>query len=118
VVVRVITALPINLILSLIFGAGQVAVGGLFARHCLRQGIWADARRFLLLLVSLWFICSGFLELFVSGMETAERLGGRFPTPAFELWRARADTLLLLVSLALLVSLLAYLILKRFRAGS
>jgi hypothetical protein len=118
VVVRVITALPINLILSLIFGVGQIAIGGLVARHCLGQGIWADTRRFLLLLVSLWFICSGSLELFVSGMETVERLGGRFPTPTFELWRARADTLLLLVSLALLASLLAYLILKRLRTGS
>ena len=116
--VRVITALPINLILSLIFGVGQIVIGGLVARHSLGQGIWADTRRFLLFLVSLWFMCSGFLELFVSGMETADRLSGSFPTPTFDLWRARADTLLLLVSLALLASLLAYLVLKRFRPGS
>jgi hypothetical protein len=116
--VRVITVLPINLMLSLIFAVGQIAIGGLVARHSLGQGIWAETRRFLLLLVSLWFMCSGLLELFVSGMETAERLSGSFPTPAFDLWRARADTLLLLVSFALLASLLAYLVLKRFRPGS
>jgi hypothetical protein len=116
--VRVTTALPVNLILSLIFGFGQIVIGGVVARRSLGQGIWADMRRFLLLLVSLWFICSGFLELFVSGMETVERLGGRFPTPTFDLWRARADILLLLVSFALLASLLVYAILKRFRGGS
>jgi hypothetical protein len=116
--VRITTAIPINLILSLIFAVGQLAGGGLVAWHSLRRGIWADTRRFLLLLVCLWFMCSGLLELFVSGMETVERLGGSFPAPDFDLWRARADTLLLLVSIALLAILLAYLIFKRFRAGS
>ena len=116
--VRVITALPVNLILSLIFGIGQIVIGGLVARHSSGRGLWSDTRRFLLLLVSLWFICSGFLELFVSVMETVERFGGYFPTPAFNLWRGRADTVLLLVSLVLLACLLAYAILKRFRAGS
>jgi hypothetical protein len=109
------------LILSLIFGAGQIVVGGIIARFSLvnlGQGIWTHARHFLLLVVSLWFIVSGTLELLVSGMETAQRLGAVISSRTFTLWRARADTSLVWVSVTLLASLLAYELVRRLRSRS
>jgi hypothetical protein len=100
----------------LIFGAGQIVAGGIAARYSLGRGVLAHARFFFLLLVGLWFICSGSLELLVSGLEIAERLGAMLSIHTFNLWRARADTLLLWISLFLLVSLLAYPIIRRLRA--
>jgi hypothetical protein len=94
--------------LSLIFGAGQIVVGGIVARFSLvglGQGVWTHARHFLLLVVSLWFIVSGTLELLVSGMESAQRLGAMISSETFTLWRARADTLLVWGCVALLASL-------------
>jgi hypothetical protein len=105
----------------LIFGAGQIVVGGIVARFSLvglGQGVWTHARHFLLLVVSLWFIVSGTLELLVSGMETAQRLGAAISSETFTLWRARADTSLVWVSVALLASLLVYELARRLRSGS
>jgi hypothetical protein len=107
--------------LSLLFGSGQIVAGGIVARFSLvglGQGIWTHARHYLLLVVSLWFIVSGTLELLVSGMETAQRLGAAISTRTFTLWRARADTLLVWVSVALLASLLAYELARRLRSGA
>jgi len=67
--------------------------------------------------VSLWFICSGFLELLVSGLEFARRLGSGLSMDAFDLWRARADNLLVWISILLLSCLLAYSIIRRLHSG-
>ncbi|MGO8947493.1 MAG: hypothetical protein ACLQUY_07490 [Ktedonobacterales bacterium] len=91
--------------------------GVIVARYSLRQGIWKQTRYFLLLLASLWFVCSGSLELLVSGLETARRFGASLSVDTFDLWRERADTVLFLVSLVLLLSFLAYLIVRRLHAG-
>ena len=97
---------------------GQVVCGAIVARHSLRQGIWGQARHFFILLVSVWFMCSGCLELLVSGLETATRLGASVSIVTVDLWRARADTALAVVSLLLLLSLLVYAIARRSHAGS
>jgi hypothetical protein len=101
----------------LIFGAGQVVGGGIVACSSLRRGIWGHARAFLLVVVSLWFICSGFLELLVSGLEFARRLGSSLSLDTLDLWRARADNLLLWASILLLSCLLAYLVIRRLHSG-
>jgi hypothetical protein len=46
--------------------------------------------------------------LFVSGMESVRLLGGSLSLSAFALWRARADTVLVWVSVLLLIGLLFY----------
>jgi hypothetical protein len=68
-------------------------------------------------MVSLWFICSGFLELLVSGLEFARLLGSSLSLNTLDLWRARADDLLLWVSILLLSCLLAYLVIRRLHSG-
>jgi hypothetical protein len=101
----------------LIFGAGQVVGGGIVARSSFHRGIWKHARAFLLVVVSLWFICSGFLELLISGLEFARRLGSGLSVDTFDLWRARADNLLVWISILLLSCLLAYSIIRRLHSG-
>src|SRR5690348_13537675 len=82
----------INLILSLLFGVGQIVVGAFLVVH--GRNRWRRAGVFLLVLVGTWFVCSGIIELFVSGMESLQRISG-VPDPAtFALWRGRADTAL------------------------
>ena len=83
---------PVNLALSLLFGAGQIVVGALFVANARNR--WRRAGVFLLALVGTWFICSGVIELFVSGMETVQRLSGAPDHATFSLWRGRADTAL------------------------
>ncbi|HEX2347329.1 MAG TPA: hypothetical protein VHI51_02735 [Ktedonobacterales bacterium] len=99
--------MPINLILSLVFGVGQVVVGGWLAWHVAhgKLGRWRTA---LLVVVGLWFVASGGAELFVSGMETSLRLTGAPPEAVIALWRARADTTLYVVTGALVVGALIY----------
>lgn len=92
---------PINLALSLLFGVGQIVVGGLFVVH--GRNRWRRAGVFLLMLVGAWFICSGVIELFVSGMESLQRLSGTPDHAAFSLWRGRADTTLVVATGAILL---------------
>lgn len=84
--------LPINLILSLLFGVGQIVVGAFLVVH--GRNRWRRAGVFLLMLVGTWFVCSGIIELFVSGMETLQRNSGVPDHATFTLWRGRADTTL------------------------
>lgn len=115
---RCASAVPINLVLSLVFGFGQIAVGALVARRILAGGAWRRPSALLLLAVSCWFVASGACEIFVSGMEAARALGG-VPSPAtFGLWRARADDALLGVSVALLVLFAGSCAVLRVRHGS
>ena len=83
---------PINLALSLLFGAGQIVVGILLVTHGRNQ--WRRAGVFILILVGAWFLCSGVVESFVSGMEALQRLSGVPDRVEFNLWRGRADTAL------------------------
>lgn len=94
-----IGALPVNLILSLVFGVGQIIVGGWLAAHTLaRRRGWKTG---VLVSVGLWFVVSGVIELFVSGMEASERLTGAPTTATFEVWRGRGDLALGLATVAL-----------------
>lgn len=90
-----------NLVLSLLFGVGQIVVGGLLVIHGRRR--WRRAGDFALILVGVWFACSGVIELFVSGMETVQRLSGVPDQATFTLWRGRADEVLAVATGALLL---------------
>ncbi len=72
---------------------------------------------FVLLLIALWFVCSGLAELLVSGMEAAHRLWGTPHAATFALWRGRADTALLWATILLVLALLLYPLLQRLLRG-
>ncbi len=91
----------INLALSLLFGVGQIVVGAALVLHGRRQ--WRRAGVLLVMLVGAWFICSGIIELFVSGMESLQRLSGVPDSATFTLWRGRADGTLALATGAILL---------------
>jgi hypothetical protein len=78
-----------------------------------RERRWRRTGVFVAMLAGAWFVCSGAIELFVSGMEVAQRLV-HVPSPAaFALWRGRADTLLLIATIALALIGLGYAIAHR-----
>ena len=108
--------MTLSLLLSLLFGMAQVAGGGAVAWWLLARRCAGEPRRFVLLLIAVWFVCSGIAELFVSGMETAHQVSGQPPVRAIALWRGYADAALLLVTLALVAALPVYLVVRRLRA--
>lgn len=110
-----LTLLPVNLVLSLLFGAGQLIVGGVVALRLIVRSEWRHLNRFVLLLIALWFVASGVTELFVSGMEALRDLRGAPDAAVFALWRGRADTALLAVSGVVIVALLAVLGIQQAR---
>lgn len=71
----------------------------------------------MLLLIALWFVCSGLAELLVSGMEAARRLWGTPDAATFALWRGRADAALLWATILLVLALLTYPLLQRLLRG-
>jgi hypothetical protein len=101
------------LILSLIFGAAQLTLGAVVAARLLRGGRWRVTAQFALLLISLWFVCSGLAELLVSGMEAMQRIVGHPSPVAFTLWRGRIDAGLLIATAALCVALCLFPLLRR-----
>lgn len=101
-------SLPPNLILSLVFGAGQIVVGAWLAIYPLARGQFWRWRQGLMVFVGLWFVVSGVVELIVSGMETSQRLTGAPDAALFALWRGRADTALFVVSTILACGVLVY----------
>jgi hypothetical protein len=112
---RSATSPAISLIGSLIFAVGQLVVGGLLLAYGVREQRWRRAGVFVAMLAGAWFVWSGATELFVSGMEVAQRTVHTPSPAAFALWRGRADTLLLVVTIALALVGLAYAI--ALRAG-
>lgn len=109
------TSSPASLVLSLIFGAAQVIVGGVVAYRLIARSEWRRLNLLMLLLIALWFVASGVTELFVSGMETAHGLRGVPSAAGFALWRGRADTALVVVSVALVGAFLVALIVRQVR---
>jgi hypothetical protein len=91
-----------SLVLSLLFGVGQIGAGCLLVAHGRRR--WRRGGVFVLMLVGIWFVCSGATELFVSGMEACQQIGVGPDTATFILWRGRADTLLAVATGIILLS--------------
>lgn len=112
------TSPPLSLALSLLFGAGQLVIGGLVAWRIARSGRWRIFGQYLLMLVALWFVWSGISELLVSGMEAARDIFGHPSAAHFAAWRAPIDAALLVVSCVLAVALALYPIAIRLRAAS
>lgn len=71
----------------------------------------------MLLLIALWFVCSGLAELLVSGMEASRLLWGTPDASTFALWRGRADAALLWATILLALALVAYPLLQRLLRG-
>jgi hypothetical protein len=106
-------ATNLSLVISLLFGIGQVAGGGAVVWWLLAHRRAGEPRTFVLLLLASWFMCSGIAELFVSGMEFARQVSGQPSVHAFETWRGRANAALLLVTLVLAAALPVYLMVRR-----
>lgn len=93
--------IPVNLILSLLFGVGQIVVGTFLVSTGRRQ--WRRVGVFVMMLAGTWFVCSGAIELFVSGMESLQRISGMPDQATFSVWRGRADTVLAISTGAILL---------------
>lgn len=113
-----IGSLPINLVLSLVFGFGQVVVGAWLAAYPLARKRYLRWRQGLMVFVGLWFVVSGLIELIVSGMEASQRLTGAPGAMAFELWRGRADTVLFVASALLACGALVYPLALRWQGAA
>ena len=103
-------SIPPNLILSLIFGVGQIVVGGGLAWYGLAPARWRQWRAVLAGVAGAWFFVSGVCELIVSGMELSRELGGGPGAATFAQTRALADGALFAATAALAVGLAAYFI--------
>jgi len=103
-------SIPPNLILSLIFGVGQIVVGGGLVWYGLAPARWRQWRAVLAGMVGLWFFISGVCELLVSGMELSQRLGGGPRAAVFVQTRGLADGALFVATGALAVGLVVYFI--------
>ena len=103
----------LSLALSLVFGVAQIVIGGGVAVELVRRGRWRSGRGYLLLLIALWFPCSGIGELIVSGMEVARRLTAIPSAATLILWRARVDASLLVVAGVLLAGLGVFPLVRR-----
>lgn len=104
--------------LSLLFGLGQVVVGGVVTWRLVTRKGWRRPSMLLLLALCCWFMVSGVTELFVSGLETAHTMGGAVSSASFALWRARADDFLLVASIVLLVLFTSWSIALRWRESA
>ncbi len=100
--------MTVNLLLSLIFGAGQIVVGGALVGYGVTGGRWRRWRIALAAFAGAWFVASGITELLVSGMEVSRRLTNTPGAATFGLWRGRADTTLYAITALLALAGLAY----------
>src|SRR5579864_229361 len=112
-----IGALPLTLVMSLIFGIGQLAIGAWLIVVPLAPARRRQWRFAILLFAGLWLVASGATELFVSGMEASKRLTGAPSAAMFALQRGRADAILFVLSGALAVGALIYPLALRWRSG-
>ena len=103
------SSIPPNLILSLVFGVGQIVVGAGLAWYGLAPTRWRRWRAIIAGAAGVWFFVSGVCELIVSGMELSQRLGGGPSAAVFTQTRGLADGALFAVTGALAVGLVAYL---------
>jgi hypothetical protein len=103
-------ALPANLVLSLIFGVGQIAVGGWLAWYELAPRKWRSWRAVVVGAVGVWFFVSGVCELIVSGMEVSRITDGGPSLVTFNTTRAAADGALFALTVALALGLAVYLV--------
>jgi hypothetical protein len=115
---RLATSSPLGLALSLLFGAGQLILGGFVALRIARTGRWRVFGQYLLMLVALWFTFSGVCELLVSGAEAARAITTHPSAAAFATWRSQIDGALLVVSVILALALALYPLALRLRASS
>jgi len=106
-----------SLALSLLFGAGQLVIGGIVALRIARTGRWRAFGQYLLMLVALWFTFSGLSELLVSGTEAVRAITMHPSAAVFASWRSRIDGALLVVSACLAVALALYPLAIRLRAS-
>src|SRR5215813_3597187 len=98
----------LSLLLSLIFGCCQVILGTAVVQHIVRTRRWPSRGAYLLLLISLWFVCSGVAELSVSGMEAMRRLLDMPNTVTLARWRGLVDGALIIATGLLALALLNY----------
>ncbi len=105
-----------SLALSLLFGVAQIAAGAAVAWRLRPRKPWRSAGPSLLFAMCLWFISSGLIELLISGMELARVEGGGPSAEAFAVWRERADSVLLVVTVLLVLALLARPLLLRMHS--
>ncbi len=103
-------SIPPNLILSLIFGVGQIVVGGGLAWYGLAPRRWRQWRAVLAGAAGVWFFVSGVCELIVSGIELRRSLGDGPSAAVFTQTRALMDGALFAATGALAVGLVAYFI--------
>ncbi|HEU0025550.1 MAG TPA: hypothetical protein VFQ25_00400 [Ktedonobacterales bacterium] len=103
-------SIPPNLILSLVFGVGQIVVGGWLAWYGLAPARWRQWRAVLAGAAGVWFLVSGVCELIVSGMELNRGLGGGPSDAVFTQTRALADGALFAATGALAIGLAVYFI--------
>ncbi len=103
----------INLILSLIFGVGQVIVGAGMAVYTARKQRWRQFRFFGMAVLGAWIACSGITELAVSGSELLARQSSTLSAAQAAQLRAAADQAFLVASIMLLLVFAAFPLLAR-----
>ncbi len=103
-------SIPPNLILSLVFGVGQIVVGGVLTWYGLTPARWRQWRAVLAGAGGVWFLVSGACEVIVSGMEVSREVGGGPSAAVFVHARGLADGALFVATGALAVGLMVYFI--------
>lgn len=107
----------LTLLISLLFGVGQCAVGAILVRRSVRSGGRNGPSLYLAGLLGAWAICSGLAELLVSGFALVVQARGASLSPTLAEVRHLADTALVLITVLLLGLVLAYSLARRMRWG-
>lgn len=103
-------SIPPNLVLSLVFGVGQLAIGAWLMRYGLRPSHWRQWRSVLAGAAGIWFCVSGVGEMIVSGMEVSRRLNGSPSVATAMTWRLGVDSALYVTTGALVIAMIAYVV--------
>jgi hypothetical protein len=102
-----------NLLLSLLFGVGQIIVGTGMAIYTARQLRWHQFRFFAMAVLGAWIACSGITELIVSGSELLARQSSALSVAQAAQLRTAADQAFLAASIILLLVFAAFPLLAR-----